>query len=184
MKRLADLIGKHDPIVTSMLLRSRGTHPLYQARIGAETRAAANRLCNQIRGAGAACIVTRVHEQRSTLRKSAAAANRHSRPSAPSPFARLRSLTVLPKSRRRTARCRPLHPSTTSYADMLARVRDRRPRPLAPGADLSRVRGRAAERPDPWRYGDQRRDGAGEGRRQEAARAGRGDRGDAARRRR
>jgi hypothetical protein len=72
MKRLADLIGKHDPIVTSMLLRSRGTHPLYQARIGAETRAAADRLCNQIRGAGAACIVTRVHEQRSTLRKSAA----------------------------------------------------------------------------------------------------------------
>jgi hypothetical protein len=69
MKRLADLIGSHDPIVTSMLLRSRGTHPLYQARIGAETRLAADRLCNQIRGAGAACIVTRVHEQRSTVGK-------------------------------------------------------------------------------------------------------------------
>jgi membrane-bound lytic murein transglycosylase MltF len=73
MKRLADLIGTHDPIVTRMLLRSRGTHPLYQARIGADTRAAADRLCNQIRGAGAACLVTRVHEQRATVGKGASA---------------------------------------------------------------------------------------------------------------
>lgn len=66
MKKLADLIGVHDPVVTSMVLRSRGTHPLYQARIGADTRAAADKLCGQIRGAGTACIVTRVHEQRPT----------------------------------------------------------------------------------------------------------------------
>jgi membrane-bound lytic murein transglycosylase MltF len=63
MKKLTDLIGAHDPIVTSMLLRSRGTHPLYQARIGADTRAAADRLCGQIRGAGAACIVMRIQQQ-------------------------------------------------------------------------------------------------------------------------
>jgi len=71
MKKLAGLIGTHDPVVTSMLLRSRGTQPLYQARIGADTRAAADRLCNQIRGAGSACLVTRVHEQRSTVGKRA-----------------------------------------------------------------------------------------------------------------
>jgi membrane-bound lytic murein transglycosylase MltF len=69
MKKLADLIGTHDPIVTSMVLRSRGTHPLYQARIGADTRTAADRLCNQIRGAGTACLVTRVHEARATVGK-------------------------------------------------------------------------------------------------------------------
>jgi hypothetical protein len=69
MKKLADLIGTHDPIVTGMVLRSRGTHPLYQARIGADTRTAADRLCNQIRGAGTACLVTRVHEQRATVGK-------------------------------------------------------------------------------------------------------------------
>ena len=44
-------------------------------------------------------------------------------------------------------------------------------------------RGRAAARCRPWRHGDQRRDGAGQGRRQEAARAGRGDRRKTARRR-
>ena len=71
MKKLADLIGTHDPVVTSMRLLSRGTHPFYQARIGADTRAAADRLCNQIRGAGTACVVTRVHEQRSPLGKRA-----------------------------------------------------------------------------------------------------------------
>ena len=71
MDKLSSLIGPHDPVVASSILRSRGTQPFYQARIGAETRAAADRLCNQIRGAGAACIVTRVHEQRSTLGKGA-----------------------------------------------------------------------------------------------------------------
>jgi membrane-bound lytic murein transglycosylase MltF len=71
MKRLADLIGTHDPIVTSAVLRSRGTHPFYQARIGADTRAAADSLCNQIRGAGAACLVSRVHAQHTTVGKGA-----------------------------------------------------------------------------------------------------------------
>jgi hypothetical protein len=59
MDRLSGLIGAHDPIVTARVLRSRGTRPLYQARIGAETRLAANDLCGRIRRAGAACAVLR-----------------------------------------------------------------------------------------------------------------------------
>jgi hypothetical protein len=63
MKKLSDLIGGHDPFVTSSTLRSRGTHPFYQARIGTDTREAADKLCQQIRGAGAACLVTRAHRR-------------------------------------------------------------------------------------------------------------------------
>ena len=57
MKKLDALIGPHDPVVASSVLRSRGTQPFYQARIGTETRQAANHLCGQIRKAGSACIV-------------------------------------------------------------------------------------------------------------------------------
>ena len=59
MDRLSRTIGSHDPIIAAHVLRSRGTRPLYQARIGAETRLAANDLCNTIRRAGAACVVLR-----------------------------------------------------------------------------------------------------------------------------
>lgn len=59
MQRLSNLVGAHDPIVTGRVLRSRGTRPLYQARIGAETRVAANDLCGAIRRAGVACAVLR-----------------------------------------------------------------------------------------------------------------------------
>jgi hypothetical protein len=59
MDRLSAVVGAHDPIVTARVLRSRGTKPLYQARIGAETRLAANDLCGRIRRAGAACAVLR-----------------------------------------------------------------------------------------------------------------------------
>ena len=59
MQKLANLIGPHDPVVASSVLRSRGTQPFYQARIGTETRQAADQLCGQIRTAGAACIVVR-----------------------------------------------------------------------------------------------------------------------------
>jgi hypothetical protein len=60
MTSLSTVIGSHDPVITSSVLRSRGTRPLYQARIGADTRASANSLCANIRKAGAACIVMRV----------------------------------------------------------------------------------------------------------------------------
>jgi hypothetical protein len=60
MISLSTLIGSHDPVITSAVLRSRGTRPFYQARIGADTRASANSLCASIRKAGASCIVMRV----------------------------------------------------------------------------------------------------------------------------
>jgi Transglycosylase SLT domain/SPOR domain len=60
MTTLSGVIGSHDPVITSAVLRSRGTRPLYQARIGADTRTSANTICARIRQAGAACIVTRV----------------------------------------------------------------------------------------------------------------------------
>ena len=58
-EEVSRLIGSHDPIIAAHVLRSRGTRPLYQARIGAETRLAANDLCGTIRRAGAACVVLR-----------------------------------------------------------------------------------------------------------------------------
>ncbi|MEH2514244.1 soluble lytic murein transglycosylase-like protein [Nitrobacteraceae bacterium AZCC 1564] len=57
MKQLSSIIGDRDPSIISSIFRSRGTRPFYQVRIGADTRAAANDLCNQIRRAGQACIV-------------------------------------------------------------------------------------------------------------------------------
>lgn len=59
MDKLSALIGAHDPIVSKRTLRSRGTNPLYQARIGADTRVAANGICGKIRRAGEACLVLR-----------------------------------------------------------------------------------------------------------------------------
>lgn len=59
MNRLSRVIGSHDPVIAAHVLRSRGTRPLYQARIGTETRLAANDLCGTIRRAGAACVVLR-----------------------------------------------------------------------------------------------------------------------------
>jgi hypothetical protein len=43
----------------SSTLRSRGTRAFYQVRIGADTRPAADDLCNRIRRAGGACFVLR-----------------------------------------------------------------------------------------------------------------------------
>ena len=53
------MADEEDPIVSSQLLRSRGTRPLYQIRIGADTRTEANSLCQRIRKAGGACLVLR-----------------------------------------------------------------------------------------------------------------------------
>jgi len=41
------------------MLRSRGTRPFYQVRVGTETRADADNLCSSIRRAGGACMVLR-----------------------------------------------------------------------------------------------------------------------------
>jgi hypothetical protein len=59
MKRLSGVIGDQDPSLLSTMLRSRGTHTFYQVRIGADTRAAADNLCNRIRRAGGGCFVLR-----------------------------------------------------------------------------------------------------------------------------
>ena len=58
-RRYADLLAGRDPSLLSSILRSRGTQPFYQVRVGAETRAAAETLCGSIRRAGGACFVLR-----------------------------------------------------------------------------------------------------------------------------
>jgi hypothetical protein len=59
MKRLTAVIGDQDPSLLSSMMRTRGTHAFYQVRIGADTRPAADDLCNRIRRAGGACFVLR-----------------------------------------------------------------------------------------------------------------------------
>jgi hypothetical protein len=58
-KRYAGVLAGHDPSLLSSRLRSRGTRPFYAVRVGADTRAAADSLCNNIRRAGGACMVLR-----------------------------------------------------------------------------------------------------------------------------
>jgi len=57
MKRLNAVIGDQDPSLLSARLRTRGSSVFYQVRIGADTRPAADDLCNRIRRAGGACFV-------------------------------------------------------------------------------------------------------------------------------
>jgi hypothetical protein len=59
MTRLRAVIGDQDPSLTGSIFRSRGTRTFYQVRIGADTRPAAEDLCNRIRRAGGACFVLR-----------------------------------------------------------------------------------------------------------------------------
>jgi hypothetical protein len=59
LTRLTAAIGDHDPIISSSVLRSRGTRPFYKVSIGADTRPEATALCSRIRAAGGACIVLR-----------------------------------------------------------------------------------------------------------------------------
>ena len=59
IKRLSAVIGDQDPSLLSSVMRSRGNRAFYQVRIGADTRPAADDLCNRIRRAGGACFVLR-----------------------------------------------------------------------------------------------------------------------------
>jgi hypothetical protein len=59
MKRLSAVIGDQDPSLLGTILLNRGTRTFYQVRIGADTRPAADDLCNRIRRAGGACFVLR-----------------------------------------------------------------------------------------------------------------------------
>jgi len=58
-QRYAQVLSGQEPILLSTTLRSRGSSTFYQVRIGAETRAAANALCDSVRRAGGACLVLR-----------------------------------------------------------------------------------------------------------------------------
>src|SRR5262247_897182 len=58
-KRHRGSLSGLDPIIIATTLRSRGTHPFYQVRIGADTRANADRLCANLRKVGTACMVLR-----------------------------------------------------------------------------------------------------------------------------
>jgi hypothetical protein len=58
-KRHRGSLSGLDPIIIATTLRSRGTHPFYQVRIGADTRANADRLCANLRKGGTACMVLR-----------------------------------------------------------------------------------------------------------------------------
>lgn len=59
IKRLGAVIGDQDPSLLSSVMRNRGSRTFYQVRIGADTRPAADDLCNRIRRAGGACFVLR-----------------------------------------------------------------------------------------------------------------------------
>ena len=59
VKNLSSVIGDQDPSLLGSVFRSRGTRTFYQVRIGADTRPAADDLCNRIRRAGGACLVLR-----------------------------------------------------------------------------------------------------------------------------
>lgn len=63
ISRLNAIIGDRDPSLLSSVFRSRGTRPFYQVRVGADTRASANELCDRIRRAGQACIVLKNAER-------------------------------------------------------------------------------------------------------------------------
>jgi len=59
MDRYSSVVGEHDPMITSTILRSRGTNRFFQVSIGAESRTVASDLCSRIRRVGGACLVSR-----------------------------------------------------------------------------------------------------------------------------
>src|SRR5215472_350878 len=59
VQRYGGILSGHDPTIMAGVLRSRGTRPFYQVRVGAQTRDIANALCTRIKGAGGACSVLR-----------------------------------------------------------------------------------------------------------------------------
>jgi hypothetical protein len=65
VQRFGAILSGHDPTILSNILRSRGTKPFYQVRVGAATRENANALCAKIMRAGGACSVLRNQATRS-----------------------------------------------------------------------------------------------------------------------
>lgn len=58
-RRYRETLSGLDPIILQTTLRTRGTQPFYQVRIGADTRHGADSLCAQLRAGGIACMVLR-----------------------------------------------------------------------------------------------------------------------------
>jgi hypothetical protein len=54
-----DVLAGFDMIVLHGRIRSRGTRPFYQIRVGTDSRAAANSLCGRLHEAGVPCVVLR-----------------------------------------------------------------------------------------------------------------------------
>jgi hypothetical protein len=58
LKSLSSVLGRQDDAnLAPILLRVSGTSSFYQARIGADARGEADRLCQRIRYAGGSCLV-------------------------------------------------------------------------------------------------------------------------------
>jgi hypothetical protein len=64
-QRERETLAGFDPVILQTLLRSRGTKPFYQVRIGTATRESANTLCARLKKRGTACMVLRNSGQRS-----------------------------------------------------------------------------------------------------------------------
>jgi hypothetical protein len=62
-RQYEEVLRDRDPNILSSLSRSRGSRALYQVRVGADTRAAADDLCSKMRRAGGACMVVRNNER-------------------------------------------------------------------------------------------------------------------------
>jgi hypothetical protein len=58
-QRYAGMLGEARPMVIGTRLRSRGTRTFYRVRVPADSRQAADALCNNIRKVGGACVVLR-----------------------------------------------------------------------------------------------------------------------------
>jgi len=58
-RRFASIIGERKPIIRRERNLSLGRRPTYQARLGADTRQEARKLCDRLRSAGGVCIVLR-----------------------------------------------------------------------------------------------------------------------------
>jgi hypothetical protein len=56
-KKFPQLLGGQSPIVRAAVMRSMGTRPIYQIRVPAQTREAANSICQKLSAAGGACVV-------------------------------------------------------------------------------------------------------------------------------
>jgi hypothetical protein len=53
----SNLLGNYDPMLVEVCNLSMGTKVQYSARVGTDSREAADQLCAQLRAAGGACIV-------------------------------------------------------------------------------------------------------------------------------